>query len=97
MSILILGCVKKILGCVKKMNEHGYIKIKLDDLIKEKGISKNKLTKRAEMERTQLNNFCKNKITRLDTDVLARICNALNCEISDLLEFVPPEKEQSDK
>ena len=79
------------------MNEHGSIKIKLDELIQKKGISKNKLSKRAEMERTQINNYCKNTITRLDTDVLARICNTLDCEISDLLEFVPPEKGKSDQ
>lgn len=71
------------------MNEYGYIKIKLDELIKEKGISKNKLSHKAEMQRTQINNYCKNKITRLDTDVLARICTVLDCKIEDLLEFVP--------
>ncbi|MBE6643421.1 MAG: helix-turn-helix transcriptional regulator [Ruminococcaceae bacterium] len=43
------------------------------------------------MERTQLNNFCKNKVTRLDTDVLARICCALDCKIEDILEYIPPE------
>ena len=76
------------------MNEYGSIKIKLEELIKEKGISKNKLSHKAEMQRTQINNYCKNKITRLDTDVLARICTVLECRIDDLLEFVPPEKEK---
>lgn len=71
------------------MSQYGKIRIKLDALIKEKGISKNKLSHRAEMQRTQINNYCKNNITRLDTDVLARICTVLECEISDLLEFIP--------
>lgn len=74
------------------MSEYGTIRIKLDELIKEAGISKNKLSHRAEMQRSQINHYCNNDITRLDTDVLARICTVLECEIGDLLEFVPPEK-----
>ncbi len=74
------------------MERYGTIKIKLGELIKEKGISKNKLSHRAEMQRTQINNYCNNRITRLDVDVLARICSVLDCEIEDLLEFVPAEK-----
>jgi len=72
------------------LDNFGTIKIKLAELIEEKGISKNKLGHRAEMQRTQINHYCKNTITRLDTDVLARLCTALNCKIEDLLEFVPP-------
>jgi putative transcriptional regulator len=72
------------------MEEYGTIRIKLDELIEKSGISKNKLSHKAEMQRTQLNNYCNNQITRLDIDVLARICTVLNCSISDLLEFVPP-------
>lgn len=71
------------------MEQYGTIKINLDKLIKETGISKNKLSHRAEMQRTQINNYCNNTITRLDTDVLARLCTVLNCEIGDLLEFIP--------
>ena len=74
------------------MGEYGTIRIKLDELIRKAGISKNKLSHRAEMQRSQINNYCNNDITRLDTDVLARICTVLECEIGDLLEFVPPEK-----
>lgn len=69
--------------------KYGYIKIKVDQLIREKGISKSKLAHRAEMQRTQLNQYCKNEITRLDTAVLARLCTALDCGIQDILEFVP--------
>ena len=73
------------------MNKYGNIRIKLDEVIEKTGISKNKLCHKAELERTQLNNFCKNKVTRLDTDVLARICCALDCKIEDILEYIPPE------
>jgi len=74
------------------MEKHGTIRIKLDELIKAKGISKNKLSHRAEMQRTQINNYCNNKIARLDIDVLARICTVLDCQIGDLLEFVPEDR-----
>jgi len=75
------------------MEEYGTIRIKLDELIKKAGISKNKLSHRAEMQRSQINHYCNNEITRLDIDVLARICTVLNCSISDLLEFVPPKNQ----
>ena len=81
-----------ILNLVINMNEYGKIKIKLDELIKKEGISKNKLSHRAEMQRSQINNYCNNTIARLDIDVLARICTVLNCKIEDLLEFVPAEE-----
>ena len=75
------------------MEAYGTIRIKLNELLEKSGMSKNKLSHRAEMQRTQINNFCNNKITRLDTDVLARLCAVLGCQISDLLEYIPPEEE----
>lgn len=68
---------------------YGRIRINLDRLIQESGMSKNKFSHRADMQRTQLNHYCNNDISRLDIDVLARICSVLECEIGDLLEFVP--------
>ena len=74
------------------MDNYGTIKINLAKLIEDRGISKNKLSHRAEMQRTQINHYCNNTISRLDVDVLSRLCTVLECEIGDLLEFVPPEK-----
>ena len=74
--------------------DYGTIRIKLDEMIEKQNISKNKLAHRAEMQRTQLNQFCKGTVTRLDTAVLARLCCALNCKIEDLLEYVPPENKE---
>ncbi len=73
------------------MINHGKVINNVEKLLREKGLSKNKLCHRAEMERGQLNNFCRNEVTRLDTDVLARLCHALECDIGDLLEYIPPE------
>ena len=74
------------------MERFGEIKLHVAEVIKARGISKNKLSQRAEMQRTQLNNYCNNTITRLDIDVLARLCTVLECDIGDILEFVPPEE-----
>lgn len=77
------------------MNQYGTIKIHLAELLKEKNISRTKLAQRAEMQAAQLNRYYKNQVTRLDTDVLARLCTVLECEIGDLLEFVPPSSDET--
>ncbi len=69
--------------------DYGTIRIKLDELLEKSKLSKNKLAHRAEMQRSQLNAYCNNAITRLDVAVLARLCTVLECRIEDLLEFVP--------
>jgi len=43
-----------------------------------------------------INGYCNNTISRLDIDVLARLCYALNCEINDLLEYIPPDQKDAD-
>ena len=70
-------------------SNYGTIHIKLDKLLKTSGLSKNKLAHKAEMQRSQLNAYCNNTITRLDIAVLARLCTVLECHIDDLLEFIP--------
>lgn len=73
-----------------KQFECGHFDITLANYMKEHNISKNKLEKNANLQRTQLIAYCKNKVQRPDLGVLARICYVLNCDISSILKYVPP-------
>lgn len=61
--------------------------ITIDKLLVEKQMSKNKLCQLAGLQRTQLNKYCNNKVSRIDLPVLERICEALDCDVKDLFEF----------
>lgn len=72
--------------------DYGRLEIRLNELLKEKGLSKNKLSHKAEMNWKQIDNYCTNNITRLDVFVLCKLCSVLECEIQDLLVFYPADK-----
>lgn len=76
------------------MENKGMLKIHLSSLLKTSGMSKNKFCQKAEIQRSQLKAYMDNTITRLDTDVLIRICYTLNCSIPDLLEYIPPKDKE---
>lgn len=61
--------------------------VNLENILKEKNISKNQVCYNCAMQRTQLNNYCKNKVTRMDFAVLEKLCDFLECEISDILKL----------
>lgn len=65
----------------------GKVVITLEEYRVKHNISKNKLALNTNMQATQLRNYLRNKVSRVDLDVLARICSYLDCEISDILRF----------
>ena len=72
--------------------EYGNIRLCLDELIQKKNVSINQLSFRTEMQRSQLRNYRDNKIQRLDIDILLRLCYVLECDLYDLIKYIPPEK-----
>lgn len=69
--------------------DYGHLEIHLTELLKEKGLNKYKLSHKADMNWKQIDNYCNNNITRLDTLVLCKLCTVLECSIEDLLVFIP--------
>lgn len=59
----------------------------LERLLKEKNVSKNKVCEACKLQRTQLNNYCKNKVSRIDLTILARLCEFLDCTPNDILKL----------
>lgn len=76
------------------MSECGEIKIHLNELIEQRGVSLNQLSFRTEMQRSQLRNYRDNKIQRLDIDILRRLCYVLECDLTELIEYIPPAREE---
>ena len=72
-------------------SDYGEIRIHLKEILEERNISLNQLSFRAEMQRTHLRNYRDNKIQRLDIDILKRLCYVLDCDLHDLIEYIPAE------
>ena len=64
-----------------------YVHIRIPELLKEKEISKTKLCKDLDLQRTNLNKYCRDNFKRIDTTLLIKLCDYFQCEISDLLEI----------
>ena len=70
-------------------DEYGTFKIHLAEL---RNVSMNQLSFRTEMQRTQLRNYRDNKVQRLDIDILKRLCYVLECDLNELIEYIPPKE-----
>lgn len=72
------------------MEDYGKVYLNLEELIKEKGISKTQLSYSTKISHTQINRFCKKQAVRIDFNTIARLCTVLNCTVSDLIIYEPP-------
>lgn len=64
------------------------IKICLDKALQKYNISRYELSKRTGIQYQIIDNYYKNKVKRYDGFVLDRICTALDCEISEIIEYI---------
>ncbi|QIC06119.1 helix-turn-helix transcriptional regulator [Brevibacillus sp. 7WMA2] len=64
------------------------IHIKLADLLKERGISQRELARLTGIRVSSINEMCNNDTVRLPLDNLAKICQVLGVEITDVLELI---------
>ena len=63
------------------------IKLTLNKYLDEHGITRYELAKRTGIRFQIVDNYYKNKVVRYDSDILNRMCDALDCDISDLIQY----------
>lgn len=63
------------------------IYIKLIELLDDIPMSQHELSRLTGIRQATINDMCQNKTKRLVLDNLAKICIALNCEITDIIEL----------
>ena len=69
--------------------ENGYYLFKLEDIIKEKKISINKLMRETNTDFKVIKRMLTGELVRFDIFVTARLCDYLNCSITDIIEYIP--------
>ena len=69
----------------------GKIDLKLDEFLKLHNISRSSLSRNGQIHYKQLLKYCNNDMQKIDLKLVARICKTLNCNISDIITYTPPE------
>ena len=72
---------------IKVKIEEGTYLFKLDDLLKTKNISINKLMRDTNTDFKVIKRIMSGELTRIDIIVLARLCDYLNCKITDIVDY----------
>lgn len=72
--------------------ESGIYLFKLADILKNKNISINKLMRDTNTDFKVLKRMITGELVRIDIFVLARLCDYLDCSITDLIEYIPNKK-----
>ena len=67
--------------------ENGIYSFKLGDILKERGISINRLMRDTNTDFKVLKRLINGDSARIDISVLARLCNDLDCSVSDIIEY----------
>ncbi len=69
------------------------ISVQLDALLKERGLSAAELSKRTGITEANLSKLKNGRVTAVWFSTLTALCRELDCQIGDLLVFVPAGKE----
>ncbi len=72
---------------IKVEIENGYYVFKLGALLKKKNISINKLMRDTNTDFKVIKRIMTGNIVRIDIIVLARLCDYLNCQMEDIVEY----------
>lgn len=68
------------------MKNYGSIHLRIEELLKEKGISKNQICKDLDIPRTNFNRYCRDDFQRIDANLLCKLLTYFECDPNDLIE-----------
>ena len=68
------------------------IRLTLDEILERESITRYELAKRAKIRYPIIDKYYKNKAARYDSEIIRRICLALDCTPGDLIRLVETEE-----
>lgn len=65
-----------------------HVHMRLNELLSENEISKNKICKDLDLARGNFNRYCRDDFQRIDANLIIKLCDYFQCSIQDLLEII---------
>lgn len=84
MSIISIYVILDIIN----VEENIMVKLTIDKILSKKQISRYKLAQMTNTKYQIIDNYYKNKVVRYDSFILSKICEALDCDIKDILIYI---------
>ena len=72
---------------IVNLSSYGKVTIHLRELMEQRSITRYRLAKLADTRFEVVEKWCSGTVERIDTDVLARFCYILDCNISDIIQY----------
>lgn len=76
---------------VSESQDFGTVTMRIEEVLKEKGISKNQICKDLDLPRGNFNRYCHNNFQRIDAALLCKLCWYLDVELSELIVYHRPQ------
>ena len=64
------------------------VRLTIDKYLEKCKITRYELAKRTDVKFQTIDRYYKNRVVRYDSYILDRICKALDCNLSDIIEYV---------
>ena len=64
------------------------VRLTLDKYLEMRGVTRYELAKRIDVKFQTIDRYYKNRVVRYDSYILDRICEALDCNPCDIIEYV---------
>ena len=77
---------------VSESQDFGTVTMRIEEILKEKGISKNQICKDLDLPRGNFNRYCRNNFQRIDAALLCKLCWYLEVDLNDLLVYQRPQQ-----
>ena len=67
--------------------KNGYYLFKLEEVLEKKKVSKNKIMRDTNTDFKVIQRISKGNLNRIDIDVMDRLCDYLDCNWNDIIEY----------
>lgn len=71
--------------------DYGQVRLNIEQLLTERGISKNQICKELDIPRSNFNRYCRGDVQRIDVGLVCKLCWYLDISVGELIEYSRPE------